>query len=89
VGEATTSFEDSSLMRKVNLLHHLATTQFEKCDSIDEYINEIVISAHKLSGLGFRESQTSGLEQLLLTDLPDQYRTIIMGIRNGNNCRHH
>lgn len=64
-----TSFEDSGLTRKVSLLRTMATTQLEKCNSVEDYVNEIITTAHKLSGLGFPVSD-EWIGTLLLAGLP-------------------
>ncbi|XP_071577889.1 uncharacterized protein [Temnothorax nylanderi] len=70
------AFEDTGLTRRVSLLRTLATTQMEKCNSVDEYVNEIITTAHKLNGLGFRVSD-EWIGTLLLAGLPDEYRPMI------------
>lgn len=47
------AFEDSGLTRKVSLLRTLVTAQLLKYSSVEEYVNEIMTTAHKLDGLGF------------------------------------
>ena len=76
------SFEDSGLTRKVSLLRTMATTRLEKCSSVDDYVNEIVTTAHKLSGLGFPVSD-EWVGTLLLAGLPEEYRPMIMGIESS------
>lgn len=46
------AFEGSGLTRKVNLLKTLVSTQLCNCDSIEDYVNIIVTTAHKLNGIG-------------------------------------
>ncbi|CAL1678260.1 unnamed protein product [Lasius platythorax] len=76
------AFEDTGLTRRVSLLRTLATTQMEKCNSVDEYVNEIITTAHKLNGLGFTVSD-EWIGTLLLAGLPNEYRPMIMGIENS------
>ncbi|KMQ83552.1 retrovirus-related pol polyprotein from transposon tnt 1-94 [Lasius niger] len=76
------SFEDSGLTRKVSLLRTMATTRLEKCNSVEDYVNEIITTAHKLSGLGFPVSD-EWVGTLLLAGLPEEYRPMIMGIESS------
>ncbi len=46
------AFEDSGLLRRVGLLRTLITTSLENCDSMEDYVNKIIINAHRLKGAG-------------------------------------
>lgn len=70
-----TAFEDSGLTRKVSLLR---TAQLEKYKSVEKYVNEIIITAHKLDSLGFNIPD-EWVGTLMLADLPDEYKLMIMG----------
>lgn len=76
------TFEDSGLTRRVNLLRTLITTRLEKCENIEEYVNQIVTTAHKLNGIGLKISE-EWIGTLLLAGLPEEYSPMIMGIESS------
>lgn len=76
------AFVDSGLTRKVGLLKTLVTTKLENCKSVDEYVNQIVMTAHKLNGLDFNVSE-EWIGALLLAGLPDNYGPMIMGLESS------
>lgn len=75
-------FEDSGLTRRVGLLRSLIMTRMENCDSVDEYVNQIVTTAHKLIGIGFAVSD-EWIGTFLLAGLSDEYKPMIMGIESS------
>lgn len=75
-------FEDSGLTRKVNLLRTLITTRLENCSSIEEYVNIIISTSHKLNNIGFKVNE-EWVGALLLAGLPDMYRPMIMALENS------
>lgn len=80
-----TAFEDSGLTRKVSLLRTLVTAQLEKYNSVEEYVNEIMTTAHKLDGLGFNVPD-EWVGTLMLAGLPDKYKPMIMGIESSGTA---
>lgn len=46
-------FDDSGLSRKVGLLRDLITTNLDNCSSVEEYINKVMSTAHKLRNINF------------------------------------
>lgn len=45
------AFDDNGLSRKVGLLRILITTKMEDCNSIEDYVNKIITTAHKLTNI--------------------------------------
>ena len=76
------AFDDKGLTRRVGLLRTLITTQLENCDSVEEYVNKIISTGHKLTNIGFVVSD-EWLGTLLLAGLPDHYRPMIMGLESS------
>lgn len=76
------AFEDSGLTRRVGLLRKLITTRLENCKSIEEYVDQITSTAHKLNGIGFSVSE-EWVGSLLLAGLPDHYKPMIMGLESS------
>ncbi|GBP75752.1 Retrovirus-related Pol polyprotein from transposon TNT 1-94 [Eumeta japonica] len=76
------AFGDSGLTRRVGLLRDLITTTLENCQSIEEYVNKIMTTAHKLRNIGFKVDD-EWLGTLLLAGLPDEYKPMIMAIESS------
>lgn len=78
-------YEDSGLLRKVGLglLHTLVTTRLESYSSVEEYVSTIISTAHKLNGMSF-EVKDKWIGTLLLAELSDEFKPMIMDIENSN-----
>ncbi|XP_071582491.1 uncharacterized protein [Temnothorax nylanderi] len=75
-------FDDTDLTRKVGLLRKLVTTQLENCSSVEEYVNQIITTAHQLNGVGL-EVKDEWIGTLLLAGLSDSYKPMIMGLESS------
>ncbi|KMQ85146.1 retrovirus-related pol polyprotein from transposon tnt 1-94 [Lasius niger] len=73
------AFEGTGLTRSVGILHILITTQLTNCASVNDYVNTVITTAHKLAGIGFKIGD-EWIETLLLVGLPEEYKPIIMGL---------
>ena len=69
------------MTRKDGLLRTLVTTQLNSCSSVDEYVNRIITTAHKLDGIGFK-IPGEWVGTLLLAGLFEEYKPVIMNIEN-------
>ncbi|KYN19330.1 hypothetical protein ALC57_08358 [Trachymyrmex cornetzi] len=76
------TFEDSGLTRKEGLLRTLTSTRFIDCSSIEEYVNKITSTTHKLKELNF-EVKDKMIGALLLSGLPEEYKPMIMELENS------
>lgn len=76
------AFEDSGLTRKVGLLKDLINTTLETSASIEDYVNKIMSSAHRLRNIGFKVDD-EWLGTLMLAGLPDVYKPMIMAIESS------
>ncbi|KAL0849649.1 hypothetical protein ABMA28_013903 [Loxostege sticticalis] len=76
------AFDDKGLTRRVGLLRELITTTLENCQSIEEYVNKIMTTAHKLRNIGFLVND-EWLGTLLLAGLPEMYQPMIMAIESS------
>ncbi|KAJ8877212.1 hypothetical protein PR048_021666 [Dryococelus australis] len=63
-------FEDLVLTRRVGLLRTLVTTRLENCKSVDEYIDKIISTTHKLNEIEF-DVKNGWIATLLLAGLPN------------------
>lgn len=76
------TFENIGLTRKVGLLRGLTSVRLTDYNSVEEYVNKIVTTAHKLKELKF-EVKDEMVTALLLSGLPDEYKPIIMGLESS------
>lgn len=76
------AFEDSGLTRKVGLLRDLVNTTLDSCASVEEYVNKIVTTAHRLRNIDFNVDD-EWLGTLMLAGLPEQYKPMIMGLESS------
>lgn len=76
------AFQDNGLTRRVGLLKKLITTRLENCSSVEDYVNSIITTAHKLDGVGLSVSE-EWVGTILLAGLSDEYKPMIMGIESS------
>lgn len=72
-------YEDKGLSRKIGLLRNLISTRLENCESMQQYIDQILCCSHKLTGIGFAMSD-EWTGAILLAGLTDNFKPFIMGI---------
>lgn len=75
-------YEDNGITRKIGLIRALVTTQLENCSSVEEYVNKIIGTAHKLANIGCKLEE-DWIGTFLLAGLPERYNTMIMGIESS------
>ena len=75
-------FEDSGLTRKVVLLRTLTSTKLVDCRSVEEYVNRITNTAHKLKEADL-EVKDEMVGALLLSGLPEEYKPMIMALESS------
>lgn len=75
-------FDDTGLNRKVGLLRDLITTNLENSSSIEDYVNKVMTTAHKLRNINFVVGD-EWLGTLLLAGLPEVYKPMIMAIESS------
>lgn len=73
------AFQDNGLTRRIGLLRKLTSIRLDECGSVESYVDELMSTAHKLVGIGFRVDDT-WLAALLLMGLPENYEPMIMGL---------
>lgn len=76
------AFSDSGLTRKVGLLKTLITTTLENSNSVEDYINKIMSTAHKLRSINFKVDD-EWLGTLLLAGLPESYKPMLMALESS------
>lgn len=76
------AFDDSGLLRRVGLLKTLITTTLEGSSTIEEYVNQIITTAHKLKEAGMNIDD-EWIGTLLLAGLGDEYKPMVMAIESS------
>lgn len=76
------AYEDSGLTRKVELLKTLVQLKLSDFDSMQEYINTMVMTSLKVQNAGLKidEEVTASL---MLAGLPDEFRALVLAIENS------
>lgn len=60
----------------------MVITRLENCESVEQYVTEIVSAAHQLSSIGL-EVKEEWIGTILLTGLPERYGPMIMALKNS------
>ncbi|KAJ8884275.1 hypothetical protein PR048_016132 [Dryococelus australis] len=78
----TKTFQDTGLTIRVCLLHILITSRLENRESVEDYVNKVITTVHKLSSIGLLASD-EWVGTILLAGLPDVYEYMVMGIESS------
>lgn len=76
-------YEDKGLTRKIGLLRNLIQTRLEECDNMQDFVDKIMSTANKLTGVGF-EINDDWLGAILLAGLTEEFKPLIMSIEANN-----
>lgn len=74
-----TAFQDNGMTRKIGLLRKLTNIRLSDCSSVEQYVNDLMSTSHKLTEVGFKVDDM-WLASLLLMGLPETYEPMIMGL---------
>lgn len=77
------AFEDSGLVRKVELLKQMVQLKLRDCSSMEEYVNRSVMTSLKVTKAGLKLDDEL-VASFMLTGLPDEYRPLVMAVENSN-----
>jgi len=75
-------YEDNGLLRKIGLLRTLISVRLENVSSMQSYVDEIMNTSNKLSGIGF-DIDDEWIAAILLAGLTDEYKPLIMSIEGS------
>jgi hypothetical protein len=67
------AFEDYGLSNRIDLLRKLVTMKLEAYSSVEDYVNQIVSTAHKLTNVGLNVTD-EWVGYILLAGLSDTYK---------------
>jgi hypothetical protein len=76
------AFDDKGLSRRIHLLTTLITTRMDECSNVEEYVSTIIMTSHRLNGIGFKISDEM-VGCILLAGLPEKYKPMIMGLESS------
>lgn len=77
-----TMFDDSGFSRRITLLRNLISIRLDNCESMTNYVTQIMDTAQKLSGTGFSVND-EWIGCLMLAGLPEKYFPMIMAIEHS------
>lgn len=75
-------YDDSGYTRKISLLRNLINIRLENCESMAQYVTQIVETGQRLQGTGFRITD-EWIGALMLAGLPEKYAPMIMAIEHS------
>ena len=75
-------FDDSGQTRKISLLRKLMSTRLDECDSMTNYVNQIVEIGQKLNGTDLDISDEL-LASIMLAGLTEKFQPMVMAIENS------
>lgn len=76
-------YEDTGLKRKITLLRQLIQCRLEDCSGTQDYVDNIMSTANKLTGIGF-DITDEWLGSILLAGLTEDFSPMIMTIETNN-----
>lgn len=76
------AFDDSGIPRKVTILNQLVSIRLIRFQSMERYINEILLYWNKSKIAGFKIDEDI-IASLMLGGLPEEYQALILGIENS------
>lgn len=77
-----TSFEDSGLCRKVELLKQLVKLTLAECESVEDYVNRMVTTCLKVGKAGLKIDDEL-FASLMLAGRPEEYKSLVMAVENS------
>ena len=81
-GKLKSMFDDSGFSRRITLLRNLISLRLENCDSMTSYVTQVIETAQRLSGTGFKVDD-EWIGSLLLAGLPEKYFPMIIAIEHS------
>lgn len=78
-----TAFEDSGLCRKVSLLKQLVQLKSSDCKSIEDYVNQVVMTSLKVKKTGLNLDDEI-VASLMLAGLPGEFNPLVMAYEGSS-----
>lgn len=77
------AFQDSGVSRKVGLLKQLVELKMEDCDSTEDYVSKIMMTAQKVKKTGLKLDDEV-IASLMLAGLPQNFDSLVMAVENSS-----
>jgi hypothetical protein len=78
------AYEDKGKWQYVSLLRSMCQMRMDNFESMDSYISEVIMLAHKLEGI-IEPMAENFVAAMLLQGLPSSYDNLVMAITSGEN----
>lgn len=75
-------FDDLGYSRKISLVRNLIIIRLDNCESMTNYVSQIIETVQKLIGTGF-EINDQWMGSLMLAGLPEKFSPMIMAIEHS------
>jgi len=75
-------YEDSGFARKIGLLRKLISLRLDNCESMENYVNQVIDTSQKLERCGFQLSQEL-IGSLMLAGLTDKFEPMVIAIEHA------
>lgn len=79
------SFTDTGLTRKVELLKQLVQLNLSDCESMQDYVNTMVMTSLKVTNAGLKIDDEL-TASLMLAGLPDDFRALVLAVENSKTA---
>lgn len=76
------AFQDSGVCRKVGLLKQLVELKTEDCNSTEEYVSKMMMTAQKVKKTGLKLDDEV-IASLMLAGLPSNFDSLVMAVENS------
>lgn len=76
------AFQDSGLCRKVGLLKQLVELKMEDCDSTEDFVSKMMMTAQKVKKTGLKLDDEV-IASLMLAGLPQSFDSLVMAVENS------
>uniref|UniRef100_A0A1I8NJG4 DUF4219 domain-containing protein n=1 Tax=Musca domestica TaxID=7370 RepID=A0A1I8NJG4_MUSDO len=76
------SYEDTGLTRKVELLKQLVQLKLSDCDNVDDYVNRMLMASMKVQQAGLKIDDEL-VASLMLAGLPEEFKSLVLAVENS------
>ncbi|XP_058982660.1 uncharacterized protein LOC105262273 [Musca domestica] len=76
------SYEDTGLTRKVELLKQLVQLKLSDCDNVEDYVNRMIMASMKVQQAGLKIDDEL-VASLMLAGLPEEFKSLVLAVENS------
>lgn len=77
------AFENKSVSRKVDLLRQLVQMKLSECESMEEYVNNMILTSIQVTSAGLNLDDEI-IASLMLAGLPEEFLPMVLAVENSN-----